>query len=186
MMKRALTGLVVLVVAVCGGIGVYGQVRRHHRETYLEQLKEQKRAARTPLQRTASEIERQRRTGATTHFAVVPKALPPELVLLAPVEGPDWQGVTDIYSYGELKVVVRYTADPGDHPCGDQTCLRDTKVGVTTAEAPSLTHASIWLTGTAASPEQETRIRQFWTTTTWVPTAGADWFTQAALQGDVP
>lgn len=183
--KRVLIGLVIVVIAVCGGIGVYGQIRRHHRESYLEQLRQDKIAARTPLQRTASEIEHARRIGAPAHFASVPKELPPGLILMEPVELPGDYGVIDVYSYGELKVFVRYSPDLREPPCGTETCVRATKVGFVTDQAPSLEYAAIWLTGKASSPEQEAGVKDFWAKTTWVPTARADWFNKLAMEGDV-
>jgi hypothetical protein len=95
------------------------------------------------------------------------------------------EGVTDVYSFGNLKAVVRYTAVPADRPCGDHTCIRDAKVGFVTDEAPSLEHAAIWLVGKASSAQQETEVRQFWAKTTWAPTAKAGWLTQLAVEGDV-
>ncbi len=138
------------------------------------------------MQKAVSAVEHARRVGDASHFAVVPKSLPPGLLLIEPVGDPGEDGVTDVYSYGGLKVVVKYTAVPGKHPCGTQTCIRDTEVGVVTPEAPSLSHAAIWLTGNASSAQQEADVRQFWTKAAWVPTAEAGWFTKLAIEGDIP
>lgn len=189
-MKRVVIGVVVVVVGLFAGVGVYGQVRRHHREAAAEQaaerLREQRLAATTPLQRAASAIDHARRAGDGSHFAVVPKTLPPGLLLMEPVGGPEDDGVTDVYSYGKLKAFLKYTAVPGKHPCGAQTCIRDSAVGVVTAEAPSLRHVSIWLTGGESSAGQKAEVTEFWTRTTWVPTAKAAWFTELAIAGDIP
>ncbi|MBW6435841.1 hypothetical protein KZ829_19045 [Actinoplanes hulinensis] len=180
-MRRVTIVLVVVVVGLCAGIGVYGQVRRHHREAAIERARQ----ARTPLQKAAVGIDLARRVGDARHFAVVPERLPPGLVTMEPIGDVMEDGVMDVYSFGDLKAVVKYTAVPGDRPCGEHTCLRDTEVGFVTDEAPSLRHASIWLTGQASSAGQETEVRQFWAKTTWVPTAEAEWFTKLAYEGDV-
>jgi predicted membrane-bound mannosyltransferase len=187
LVKRALVALVVVVLGVCAGIGVLGQVRRARREAAAERAAEQRAAAveasKTPLQKAAATIELTRRTGEVAHFAVVPKVQPPGLTGMEAFGNTASDGVTDIYSYGRLKVFVRYTADPGPRPCFEHTCLRDGAVGFVTADAPSLAHASIWLTGTP-SPPDETAVRRFWTKTTWVPIAEATWFTDLAIQGE--
>jgi hypothetical protein len=177
--------LVVVVVGLCAGIGAYGQARRYHREAALEQARQQRLAARTPLQKSAADIDLARRAGDGSHFAVVPERLPPGLVSMEPRGDVMDDGVTDVYSFGDLKAVVKYTAVPGARPCGEQTCIRDTEVGFVTAEAPSLRHASIWLIGQASSVRQEAEVRQFWAKTTWVPTAKAGWLTKLAYEGDV-
>jgi len=177
--------IVVVVVGLCAGIGAYGQVRRHHREAAIERLRQQRLAALTPLQKAAAGIDLARRAGDGSHFAVVPERPPPGLVTMEPIGAFMDDGVTDVYSFGDLKAVVKYTAVPGDRPCGEHTCVRDTEVGFVTAEAPSLRHASIWLTGQASSVAQETEVRQFWAKTTWVPTAKAGWFTKLAYEGNV-
>ncbi|MEU8658249.1 hypothetical protein [Actinoplanes philippinensis] len=184
-MKRVMIAMIVVVTALCAGIGGYGLLRRHHREAAAERARQERLAARTPLQKSAADIDLARRAGHGEHFAILPHHLPPGLVAMEPAGDPSYDGVVDIYSYGDLKAVVRYTADPGDRPCGEHTCIRDTEVGVQTREAPSLRHASIWLTGRPSSPAQDTEVRRFWATTTWLPTAETGWFTQLAHEGDV-
>ncbi|SDS70044.1 hypothetical protein SAMN04489716_1396 [Actinoplanes derwentensis] len=177
--------LVVVAVGLCAGVGVYGQVRRHNREAAIEWSRQQRLAARTPLQKAAADIDLARRAGDGVHFAVVPERLPPGLVTMEPAVDAYLDGVTDIYSYGDLKALVKYTDVPGRRPCGEHTCVRDTEVGFVTAEAPSLRHASVWLTGQASSAGQESEVRRFWAETRWVPTAEAGWFTKLAYEGDV-
>ncbi|GIE78817.1 hypothetical protein Aph02nite_47670 [Actinoplanes philippinensis] len=184
-MKRVLITLIVVVTGLCAGIGGYGLVRRHHREAAAERARQERLAARTPLQRSAADIDLARRAGRGEHFAILRQHLPPGLVAMEPVDGPSDDGVVDIYSYGDLQAVVRYTADPGDRPCGEHTCIRDTEIDVRTREAPSLRHASVWLTGRPSSPAQDTAVRWFRATTTWLPTAKTGWFTQLAYEGDV-
>ncbi|GID58880.1 hypothetical protein [Actinoplanes couchii] len=133
----------------------------------------------------AHDIDLARQAGKGIHFAVVPEHLPPGLVSMEPADDAVYGGVTDIYSFGTLKAMVKYTATPGDGPCGKQSCVRAAEVGVETAEAPSLHYAGIWLTGQPSSPQQETEVRDFWAGTTWLPTAEADWFTELAHEGDV-
>jgi hypothetical protein len=173
--------LVVVVVGVCAGIGVYGWVLRQHREAAIERARQ----ARTPLQKSAADIDLARRNGDGIHFAVVPERLPPGLVEMWPLKEVPDDGVTDVYSFGHLKAVVKYTDVPGGRPCGEHACVRDTEVGFTTSEAPNLRHASIWLAGQASSVRQEAEVRQFWAETTWVPTVEAGWFTKLAYEGDV-
>jgi hypothetical protein len=110
--------LVVVVVGLCAGIGVYGQARRHDREAAIERARQQRLAARTPLQKAAADIDLARRAGDGRHFAVVPERLPPGLVTMEPIGDLMDDGVTDVYSIGDLKAVVKYTAVPGDRPCG--------------------------------------------------------------------
>jgi Tfp pilus assembly protein PilV len=49
--------LVVVVLGLCAGIGVYGQARRYHRESAAEERRQQRIAARTPLQKSAADID---------------------------------------------------------------------------------------------------------------------------------
>jgi hypothetical protein len=181
--KRLLIALVVVVVGLCAGVGAYGRVRRHHREAALERALERRRAARTPLQKAAWDIDYARRDGYV-HFFMMPKTMPPGLLLLQPIGEVATDGVTDVYSYGQLQAMVRYTVDHGKDPCGRQTCVRDGETGFEDPEAPSLHYMAIWLAGKASSAEQEAQVRRFWTTTTWVPTAEAKWFTKLAWEGN--
>lgn len=178
-MKRALIVVVALVLGLAAA-GVAGQVRRSHREA-AQRAATERFAAAHPLEVSASSIDLARWHGQATHFALVPRTMPPGIVRMEPSTPLADNGVTDIYSYGEMKAVVNFTAVPGARPCGDQPCVRDARLTVETSDAPSLRHVVVWFTGTA-SPEAAA-IRQFWATTAWVPTAGAGWFADLAARG---
>jgi hypothetical protein len=174
--KRALIA-VGAVVLVLGTAGALGQVRRAYREDAQRAADEQFAAAH-PLQVDAAAIDWARRTGQVSHFALVPQDLPPGIVRMEPTGALADDGVTDVYSYGAVRAVVKFTAVPGELPCGDQTCVRDEDLSVSTSDAPSLRHVAVWLTGTPSA-----EIQQFWAKTGWVPTAKAQWFTDLATQG---
>lgn len=178
-MKRALIALAVVVLGLAA-VGVIGQVRRVHREADQRAARERFAAAH-PLEVSASAIDLARWNGQVSHFALVPKSMPPGIVRMEPTGAQAEDGVTDVYSYGALNAVVKFTAIPGEHPCGDLPCVRDMHLTVSTADAPSLRHVAVWLTGTR-SPDA-TEIQQFWATTAWVPTAEAGWFADLAAQG---
>ncbi|MGX6600633.1 hypothetical protein ACWKSP_00630 [Micromonosporaceae bacterium Da 78-11] len=180
-MKRALITPAVMVLGVAS-IGVFGQLRRAHRENARQTAIDRFTAAH-PLERAAASIDWARQDGQTSHFALVPQTRPPGVVAMEPYQALADNGVTDVYSYDGFKVVVNFTAVPGVRPCADQPCLRDADFTVRTADAPSLHHAAVWFLGTPppATPE----IAKFWTTTAWVPIATATWFTDLAIRGEV-
>jgi hypothetical protein len=177
--KRALIVVAVLVLGLAV-LGVAGQVRRTHREV-AQQAATEKFAAAHPLEVSASTIDLARWNGQATHFALVPRTMPPGIVRMEPSIPLADNGVTDIYSYGDMKAIVNFTAVPSEHRCDDQPCVHDARLTVETADAPSLRHVVVWLTG-AASPEAAA-IRQFWAETAWVPTAQAGWFADLAARG---
>jgi hypothetical protein len=179
--KRALIALVAVGLGLAA-VGVFGLVRHVHREATQREAAERFAAAH-PLEMAAASIDSVRRIGQVSHFALVPQSMPPGIVRMEPTGGVADDGVTDIYSYGALKAVVKFTAVPGEHPCGDQPCVRDAELTVATPDAPSLRHVAVWLTGTP-SPEA-TEVQQFWAETGWVPIAEAEWFTDLAMQGAI-
>ncbi|BEL06616.1 hypothetical protein Q0Z83_048070 [Actinoplanes sichuanensis] len=181
-MKRVLITLVVVAVLGIAAIGVYGQVRRMNREA-ARQATIDRFVATHPLETTAAAIDWERRHGRATHFALVPQNRPPALVRMDPSESLVDGGVTDIYTYDGLKVVVNFTAVPGAHPCGDQPCIRDADFTVRTEDAPSLQHAAVWITGATSPVPAE--IRQFWAKTAWVPIADAQWYIELAEKGSI-
>jgi hypothetical protein len=136
--KRVLMASAVVILTLVT-VGVVGQVRRAHREAAAQQAAEQRAAAHSPLQAAAASIDRDRRVGHVSHFALVPTTLPPGLVQMEAIGDPGDDGVTDVYAYGLLTAIVKFTAIPGQHQCGDQPCVRDSAVTVTTPDAPSLT-----------------------------------------------
>lgn len=179
--KRLLMASAVVILTLVG-VGVVGQIRRAHREAAAQQAAEQRAAAHSPLQAAAASIDRDRRVGHVSHFALVPATLPPGLVQMEAIGDPGDDGVTDVYAYGLVKAVVKFTAVQDRRPCGDQPCVRDSALAVTTPDAPSLNHVAVWLTGTPS--RDDPGVRRFWAETTWVPIAKASWFTELAAQGE--
>lgn len=183
-MKRVSIPLTVVAVFLLGvvTVGVIGQVRAARREAAQDAAYE-KIAAAHQLELSVASIADARRTGQVSHFALVPAVRPPGVARMDPSVALADNGVTDIYSYGEMKVIVNFTAVPGAQPCAGQPCLRDTDLPVRTSDAPSLRHVAIWLTG--PQPVAVESIKLFWTTTTFAPVADAEWFSDAAAEGDI-
>jgi hypothetical protein len=180
--RRVLIAVVAAVILACGAIGVVGQMRRSAREAAQDAAERAQIAALDPLFADAHRIDLERRAGHVSHFALVPKTRPPGLARLEAIGGPGDDGVTDTYASGALRAIVKFTALPGAHPCGVQTCVRDSEVGASTPDAPSLEHVAIWLSGDG--PEL-VPIKKFWAETAWVPVADAPWFTDLAARGDL-
>jgi hypothetical protein len=183
--KRVLIAVgAVFAIAVLAlvAVGVFGQARRAHRVAVRREAAERFAAAH-PLEMAAASINSARRAGQVTHFALVPQSMPPGIVWMGATDPLADDGVTDIYSYGTMKVAVNFTAVPGQHPCAEQPCVRDTDLTVETSDAPSLRHVAVWLMGTPSPDAAE--VKRFWVKTAWVPTAKAKWFKDLALQGEV-
>lgn len=178
-MKRALVVLVAVVLAVVA-VGVYGQVRRSHREA-AQRAAHERLVAAHPLEVAAASIESDRRAGYVEHFAIVPQRRPPGTLRMEPSGALADNGVTDLYAYGSYKIAVNFTGVPSEHACADQPCVRNADLPIRTTDAPSLRHVAVWVIGTPAPAE----VRKFWATTAWVPIAGADWFTDLAAQGEL-
>ncbi|WP_305783106.1 hypothetical protein [Symbioplanes lichenis] len=176
-MKRAASIVISVVLVATVAIAVAGQVRRAHREAERHAAAERFRAAHA-LELSAAAVDASRRGGQTQHFALVPPEMPPGLVRIDPSAPLADDGVTDVYSYGEVRVFVNFTGVPGARPCGAQPCLRSVDLTVRTPDAPSLRHVAVWLSG--ASPAAE----RFWTATSWVPVDRAAWFAELAEQGE--
>ena len=176
--KRLLWVLAAVVVLGVATVGVVGHIRRAHRDERARIPA----AVHLPLETDAALIEEDRRAGQRWHFALVPKELPPGLVRMEAIGDPRDDGVTDVYSYHDLRAFVKFTAAKGAHPCGTAECVRSGSVSVWNPDTPGLTHVAVWLSGTGTAAEAAP-LRSFWTKTAWVPISQAGWFTNLAIKG---
>ncbi|MEV4342938.1 hypothetical protein AB0J83_00460 [Actinoplanes sp. NPDC049596] len=166
-MKRAL----ILVILLAIGLAVFARC------SYRPAPEAARPVAGDPLRADAAAIDEDRRAGNVAHFALVPKTPPPGLRRMEAVGDPADDGVTDVYSVGGVRAIVKFTAVPGEHPCGELTCIRDGATGVVSPDAPSLTHVSVALTG------EDAQARTFWATTAWMPVGQASWFGELRSPG---
>jgi hypothetical protein len=182
--KRVLIPVAVVFAVLLGviAVGVVGQIRAARREAAQDAAYERIAAAHQ-LELSVASIAGARRTGQVSHFALVPSAVPPGVVRMDPSVALADDGVTDLYSYGDMKVVVNFTGVPGPQPCAGNPCLRDTGLTVGTDDAPGLRHVAIWVVG-PASPDVEA-VKRFWVSASFVRVAAAEWFTELAMQGDI-
>ncbi|MFI1994476.1 hypothetical protein [Actinoplanes sp. NPDC020271] len=183
-MKRVWIPLSVVGVLLLGVItaGVVGQIRIARRQAAQDAAYERIAAAHQ-LELSVAAIAGARRGGQVTHFALVPSVVPPGVVRVETSVPLADDGVTDLYSYGEMKVVVNFTGVPGAQPCAGQPCVRDGELPVRTGDAPSLGHVAIWVLGSPSADVEA--VRRFWAGAEFVRVADAAWFAELAAQGDI-